>query len=478
MSERLTSSLSKVVPRREILKNIGKVVVASGVGALTNPYEGSLFGDFISIFDYYKPLPRQYQSPETSMLCEATEDIFVVVKDRYGLNQIEVMFTDDGLPIKCRLEDGCVVLFDQEAVKMAREKAIVSEEPEIIDVILTPQKPEADNDIEPKYFSKSKPLRESLPDDVLSEAELAQKGIKIIQSDNTELYIRKQAFEKGNLLEDFTGGGRKLTIVLVNGSVISPNLLKDTKYEGIRDTLHRREVDIESFKAYLIGLNLDVVDLEREYLKKVKSGGSRDEYDDQIHHDVISSLKAEIFEYENLWTDDRILVELVAQNTGEAAGYYIRRTNKDEVIFVAVGENAPDPKRIRLYFDQEGKFQIADGKSYTAGRGFTPTLGQNFPSPEEFRRNMDASRDKKRSYPYGAQKIGQVLRHELAHRKTLNEYDADMTAMDTISQAWATWKDSGYKDDGGYYFVFRLPEGYPFRGYIFTQVMNKSSTQM
>lgn len=97
------------------------------------------------------------------------------------------------------------------------------------------------------------------------------------------------------------------------------------------------------------------------------------------------------------------------------------------------------------------------------------------PDPADFVK-FPVSPNDPSAYPYGAQAIGQALLHEIAHDeliaqrqlkglpKNRSEYDADIRAMERIRDGWEKWKNSGFIDDSGYFFIFSLREG----GYILT----------
>ncbi|MDO8599828.1 MAG: hypothetical protein Q7R44_00240, partial [bacterium] len=137
----------------------------------------------------------------------------------------------------------------------------------------------------------------------------------------------------------------------------------------------------------------------------------------------------------------------------------------DSTIVIAVGKTFQEFQG--LFFDELGNL-VSVGRRY--GRSGLNS-DQTYPDPSSFKLNPNASPKGPDFYPYGAQTLGFALRHEISHDILMaqqwnnsgtmdtNEYDTDMKAMESLKQAWERWVNSGYKDNSGYPFILRLPDG-------------------
>lgn len=229
---------------------------------------------------------------------------------------------------------------------------------------------------------------------------------------------------------------------------------------------------------------------------------------DLLRHELKSapsSRKPELFQslesykidqYNLEWDSQDILLQSYLKGQGNGnAGIFIHSSEED-LIILSVGKIKDEPDRVFIFVNPEGAIDLISVKS-RASSGLEPTADQSHPNPADFKTMKDADPANPGSYLYGAQTPGFGLRHEIKHsqlilgssrrirlselkgkdgysydfRPLLNttgnqsEYDTDKAAMADIRKAWERWKDSGYKDDSGYYFIFRLPEG----GYILTK---------
>jgi hypothetical protein len=138
----------------------------------------------------------------------------------FGGVQVEV--NEEGLPFKYSLPNGIDGTFDVSQMRIFRNKAIVQQEVEFASH-MSYEGPSFD---EIYKESPEKPRTLELPKDVMSEDELRQKGVEIIQGD-TKLYIRHQAFEADGPLAAFDGQGRKLIIAAVDGPYDDKEFMRD-----------------------------------------------------------------------------------------------------------------------------------------------------------------------------------------------------------------------------------------------------------
>lgn len=433
---------------------------------------------------YFTPIPTETPEPTPTYAPIESTSLY----DR------NLHLDQDGIPTYYQLPDGSKYVFDkQEAIKL-REKAIAGKEPEIVALIPIP-KTEDTND---STFSQTPkpsehPVYTELPADVVPETELKEKyGISILQAENTQLSIRKGAFEAGNLLADYASGKYKLNIILVPGPFVSDIFLQDAKYAEIREWLYGSDEQHKPpTKAEIDIYRQQQITAAKAALDDYRRNGNVE--------DFILSYKHLIAEAEQL-TDEEIALKLI-QNWGSEsyAGLYHAGKkageNSPSYVFVAVGKKQATQEKQLIYFTSEGNIVVATSLRISSP-GLDPKPDQSFPDPASFIRNPDASPEKPWTYPYGGQTPGQVLRHELGHDLLISgsqrnhsineftddkgnvdydayikamlgdrsEYNTDELAMAGIAQAWELWQQQD--SDKGYYFVFSLPGG----KYILTKV--------
>lgn len=439
---------------------------------------------------------RTPPSTETSSTPSLTESQF----EHMSINGIDVALDKEGLPVFYKTADGKKVGFDRDEMRRIKTKAIENKEPEVITVIRSEEEKG-----ESKFQgTKERPLTKKLPKDVVSEEELAERGIKIIQAPqnpNNEkpinLYIREGAFEEGALLHAYENQANKdaesslqLTIALVDAPFVAQRFLQDSRYDDVRSSLDSENPEelIEEYRQKLLE------DLERSRTFSKKHNSNNDEAYDKAELMVLDNgilSKEEILKrikpskakggssiLAGLHTGF-VSTTIGGSATGVKEGY--------TTIFISVGvpkenffKNVTDLSH--MYFGADGKFNFS--KLYITHPlntlpNLEPKKEQGYPRPEDLELNPSAAREKN-DYPYGVQTPGFGLRHETQHnvlttqalikgqKSNPNEYDTDMAAMQTIRESWDKWETSGFKDNSGYYFVFSLPEG----GYILTE--NKS----
>ena len=431
--------------------------------------------------------------------------------DYISFENIIVTIDKEGLPVEYVLPDGKKVSFDKELVKKLRKKAISSKEPEIISLIEDTGRTSKSKD----ELSRERPKVSELPKDILSEEELAKRGINIVQADNTNLYLREGAFAEGNPLAVFNSGDRKLTIVLVNGPFLADEFMKDARYDSVKEFFDPQRRPLSSEPTLNTSYNSKrIASLEKElslYRKKVKQGQKLSRPDDQNklgnYKSKIYELKSDLYAHTNNMLSNEELFELRALEKGTGCGFYHQglaygiegsilrdgerisdyhstrdpSQDREVVIFLAVRGNPFTNKRV-LAFNEEGVL-ISNPMNITLPpyyHDLAPKAEHSNPNPKDFLLNTKASPDEPTSYPYQVHTSGQILRHELEHDKlitqrtvrgevlNMSEYDTDMRAMEGIKEAWEKWEKSGFKDNSGYYFVFSLPpeEG---GGYILTK---------
>lgn len=413
-----------------------------------------------------------------------------------------VYLNREGIPLKYTVEGGKEVILDLKTMKKMRDKAISSGEREIVTMIL--DDPHETGIIYPP--SVEHPETRHLPDDVLSDEELNNRGIEIIQSRYTSLYIREGAFDENGPLVNFNSTGRNIRIVLVDGPTVSQYFMKDDKYAKVRDLVPSIDEEKKSIKTYRKErieslekqLTLQPRDMRDGFMMPdVYSDYYKDDYyNSELFRSGLKNIKELIAAYKNMKDEDVLRIKKTSNPSADALGLYDVRLHKsvsisssgiktnryvNPTIFLAVGGS--DYKQANVvFFGPDGKIH-SYATNFQFGTGnITPKEKDTHPNPADFLVNPEATSDNPKSYPYAGQTAGQSLEHELEHDELIgqnfiegkeldySEYNTDVGAMKRIREAWEKWEKSGFTDNSGYHFVFSLPGG----GYILTE--NKSSS--
>lgn len=391
----------------------------------------------------------------------------------------DIVLDTEGFPVEYLSADGNINSFDLSEIKEIQQEAVNSGEPQILAMFPSENKTYyANSQRTDDNFLEKHPVLSDLPEDVLSEEELAANGVRIIQADNTILHIRKQAFEEGGPLAELANqhGSEKLTIVLVDAPLLARIFMKDKRYDEVRDIIPFSQENLEEYRLEKVKELQSKLVFLRDKSDKEENGSSG------FFNEQLLFLKMEIYAYENsIITDEQLFMKKSSKSLGAVGKYFGGENYTDRTIFVAVGhENLGSTMKV-FYFDANGKFGLASTVFHIgSGIDFTPNLNQSCPDPDGFYLNPEASSDDPGSRPYGAQSPGLTLGHEVKHdeliaqavkegrERNYSEYDTDTEAMQRIRDAWGKWEESGFTDNSGYYFVFSLPleEG---GGYILTR---------
>ncbi len=452
--------------KRRFLK---RASVAAGAAASYLLFKGSRSKSGESFLDKVKNLNSE-KTPKYSEL--TTETGIKVFLDREGLPVIAI--------VPGRAEP---IRFDYDEVRKKRESALKGNEPEILDVArIKPNYSSVDLEdisIASRHHETDPdlhPTKKELPTDTISESELEQKGINIIQASRTKLSIRKGAFEQTEPLAAFDNTGRKMTIVLLDTPYISPFGVKDAKYDSVRNLIPKDERNPNRVREEQKSLLQKYLDKTRKDTKndtgviKINSG--------QVNPNLpgtdldIFRSKREMLIVNSL-SDDELLFKTQTSVTGipQEGKYFAPSDNGDAaVIFIPASDDYREINFATFYFTSEGKFKVEDSGTLdkiTTTPGFAPRKEHAYPNPSDFSK-ADVDPSDPTAYPYGSQTIGQCLRHEFLHdllikqnkeKSNWSEYDTDMSAMEGIRKAWQKWVDSNYTDDSGFYLAFSLSNG-------------------
>lgn len=393
-----------------------------------------------------------------------------------------------GLPKSYVLFDGTSGVFNPQEVADLRRLAMYLGEPQIITTLPFKGMYPLPNTFSPKH-PEQHPQLLTLPKDVLSDKQLKEeKGIDIIQSNHTRLYIRPKAFEKDGPLARFDDGSRKkMTIVFVDGPAVSTEFMQDTKYDTVRHLIPEDAIksNPEEYKMGQIKLTqekisslLQTIEFQRRLIvpdqKAIES----------LFKDLLL-VKIRLFFLENALSPQLKNEEFISSHKPLKTGAYdrgpeltITNPNSDlpiklhphVKIFLAVG-TVPETPNLVVYFDNNGSLKILAEHPYGNWKNFGLRPDQGYPDPSDFEINPAASKEDPNSYLYGG---GYTLRlnfeHELAHDFFIaqkheddqdaneSEYDADKRAIERTRKAWEKLQQQG--DNSGFPFIFKVIGGF------------------
>lgn len=388
-------------------------------------------------------------------------------------DNIKVAIDKDGLPVSYFPPDGKEIKFDKVEMQKLRDGAVLNKEPEIITILDFPANKNFNPETDLTEYTDMHPRVSELPKDVLSDEELRKRGVTIVQSDKTNLYIRNSAFEHDGPLAEFNDSiQKKLTIVLVDGPIVSRDFIDSN--QPFARLLPLSDIDVKGYRSKKIAQ-------AEEQLKRYRTSFS-------TQSDELLWLKTQLYKYQTTLTDKQITAEIALTEGRDIKGDVIGRHNyeydyerysngnqisstptKRTTIFLAVGENESTNDRVVLAFDGNGK--LINSRIWTQLRTYdrSPQPKETHPNPSD----IELKGENSEGYLYKPSGVGFTLEHEAGHHKANlkgdnNERNADMYAMDTIRKAWEVWKESGYTNNRMYPFAFSLP---PEKGggYILTE---------
>lgn len=407
------------------------------------------------------PIPATHAPTPTPSPTETPKPEYSYV---YASGLIKIAIDKSGAPVSYTSADGETVSFDQEKIEELRQEAIATKEPVVINMIPLPQS-DTPNPAYLDQYSPEHPKVDELPEDTLSDEQLAEKGIRIVQAPNTSLHIRQGAFEKGGQFEDLLNEKKNITIVLVDGPTVAANYMQDPRYaEFFNHHVPQIEGSISQFRDRIIARSQEGL----EYLRKNEKP--------ENYESLLLDAKIAINNYQTM-TDEEIAKFMPSEAVSGRYIYtydYDRDSNfnrlstiptKKSFIFIAVGTNITYPEYSVLYFDSNGNFD--NTKKFYNGLDSTPQPKYTHPNPDELYKNPNVSPSN--PYIYMDPNIGLTLEHEEAHRQFYEknieegishedgERNADLEAGRRLAEAWEKWEKSGYTDNSGYNFVFSLP---------------------
>lgn len=414
---------------------------------------------------------------------ESIADVISVTPDFEESEKVEFILGQDQIPNIALFRDGSSLQLDRNKVLTSLETAKRSGMPQVIDgqVASIPTWKEKEAQGIPRF---------SLPDDVVSEQDLSEKGIKIIQPDNTHLYIRESAFMQGGPLETFNIGKRNLTIVLVDGPTPTEQFMKDARYDSVRQWVHLDSVVSKKYRQnYILKTEADLEMYENLFKKYTK-----DQKEREINY-LLGSM-AENYFWENKLTEVEVSdIARMRHDFFTFGGYHIGpvissslsetgfNMHGESLIFIAT--TGREPKRLigRIVFAlPNGQVKALVKELGDIGGGLmdlTPDPEQNLLTPEQINENaalMEGIRrwhgepTTKNSYKFGFDTSAWSLRHELKHDAFIggrlflgqapdsSEWDTDIAVEKDVVQAYKFKEETG--NDALYSFLLSVPPEY------------------
>lgn len=392
-------------------------------------------------------------------------------RDALEVDGYKFIVNSDGIPQGYTDPKGEYTRFNMAKMSELRENATRDRLPEVVGLIKI-ENP-SDDEREISYDEKVRPFFKELPEDVLSEEELAQHGVRIIQAENSKLNIRQSAFEEGGSLAHLEQKGRKLIISLVDGNAISRDLMKDSRYDEVRQMLPETNTDPKKYlekrlNELEIAVNQSIADAEQAKNEVV--------LDAALHFVLEHKTYLEAYK-SGFITEEQLEHEEAEKNAFYSGKYFSPKysgIDNTEVVFVPVGRSDSRINSLRMYFSETGKFSvdkfvvsppiniggneevcIDDGHSVVCISNekilpdYSPDASQGFPSVEMLQKKYDGN------YLYYQLTAGQVLNHELGHSVS----DSDISEQKADEHMRDKFKSQNFD------FYFSLTDG---NGYILT----------
>ena len=430
------------ITRRKFLKILGGGIVAAS-GAASTACE--MLGD--------------KEKPE-----KKKEDPFKVRKDGF-----ELELNQEGIPLSVTHEKNRETVsfsYDQKMkFKKIAELAMAEKGPELAMVIPFPFI-QNEKIKEKKIESEKETIAEEKIEGCLTRKELSECGIRIFQTDQVKLGIRKSAFRKGEIFERFQAGEKeRLDIVLLPGGAVVKDFLIGHDFDEIRPRFrgahsinfwdkNRKASPNYSERLEKIEKEIQTLKQELDRNKRENKGQEVKNLEERIMNELLSKY---ILTQYSLDLPEQI-----------PAGVYLQKTVfNNPVILVAVGEEEFNVESAVIWVDSSGKFQIQIGPSHVISENRIPQIKDSHPNPSAFEKLKPGTT--RQGYLIGGVTAGVTLRHEASHyvlidknsgkESNYSEKDTDLLVMKSITKAFEKWKKSKKTDSSGYHFVFKTPQG-------------------
>ena len=335
---------------------------------------------------------------------------------------------------------------------------------------------------------------EGLPEDILTNKELAQNNIKIYQTAETQLYLRKSALEIPILKDAAEGKIPGVVISLVDHDRLSWSALDrlppDARSVAQAMNYHPSEwsndywQELKRYFQESVVYHQGIIEDNKIELKKLLNGEEEKYLRSTVSLPVIQSDPEDL----RYWQDR--LEDLLSGVTEER----IRKAIEDKLEDIAEAEDAlaridgPRDKAVEFFAEHgvgepQGQLLHAERSFYTTDYpwsltakrtayvakhpewldkyyvylcvkgNYEPNPDQSFPQPKDFYHFTSKNVSKKDPTP------GDILRHELAHYEEheedeyKEEEEANLIAYQGIEKAWRRFKETGDNSDYAIIFV-------------------------
>jgi len=437
----------KNIGRREFLKMAG---LASGAVALGGfgIYLNKLFGQQTSDVSGENEIYVEPTEVSEQIEIQNTNEEWL----KLGVN------TSDGLPefymISGRSERYPI---DREQIKVAIELSKSSGEPEI--AVYQPITEER------KYYQDLGDRSiENLPEDVMTDEELEDCHIRIIQpaGDKTRIYFRKGALEEGNLLgkngewkrghdagvEDSLWFQSNILIVGLDSGMRTWDSMSEDRYIQARELLglQVKVVDVDGYrKKRVLELKNSLELIRKDISSGKKTVGEL--------ADIMLFAKSQIIETERA-SDDELKVQAESQTVDEGAygqyfsNKYMKDSPLDWDVIVMPTEDSGARDHLMISVDGSGRYNVTVVLSRVDMHSMEPRREWGDLDPDFFGWTEDNYRLYFPSVTWA---------HEFGHRNAgADERGADLWALDYYRRASERLKNG---DDAGYGMVIKLEDG-------------------
>ena len=385
---------------------------------------------------------------------------------------VTVFNTTNGLPGAIEVPSGETFYINPSKVEIAREKAVAGQNYQLVDIFSRERN--AVSDASFSYFMpmEDHPILSELPKDVLTDEQLSTKGIKIIQGNYTQFFIRQNAFEKDGIFTSLNDGTRNITFILVDSFGLFQEAVPEKRYDSVRDLLPKLpDQALQEAKAKMILKARTRVEEQGRQLKDKEIAGydisSLDQYSYLVAQTQLAILENGIISKKDLsrYTTSmfRNSDSTDVQTYFRAGGMYTRSIDGYDSVFLESG-GCSATIYYAVFVDSNGKPSIIttnDGVDVRNDWGFQDQYF-SCPNPDQIPSAPDILQEQ--GYLKDA---GIILspEHEATHliygdsigTGAIGERHTEEETLKRLRKAWTKWENSGFTDNTGYPFVIKIP---------------------
>jgi len=412
-----------------------------------------------------------------------------------GVGEVKVSYNVKDLPVMFTFSDGQELYPDQQKVEELKKKAQAEGQPQLIDVavVKTDYRYRGSNkDLDAPSiplsisgFEDKNPILQELPSDVLTDIELKEKNIAIIQGGESKLYLRPSIFNKNEALEamnpqtEINAAGdeklvtkqKSLTIIVTETFGLFKQLMtgEAKTITDKQDWFPTFPQDIiDSYVQLEIGrLNKQISSLEKK-IEKAKDQEAKMELEQQVMdiQPILAAFSEGKFPIQQLIggaIENSSYLDFPEKVKKEikVGGYWTRNKDGDNYIYFLTCSMSSNIV-YGIYLDKDGNVQVNPQITYYGGeKGSGVPPNSNYlscPTPGHY-------------LSPGGSSILEILKHETyhfynsSHNLPNSEDDTNMRTLWDIKAASDTFENSDYKDSSEYSLVLTLPN-WLGKGYI------------